>query len=232
MRKLSLAELLKNGLAFTVVSSIAIDAGLLLMQRIGVLNFSSDWYINAPLVVWVVIGIPVTIGLAERLLHQINIKPGPIVGFVEGKTSSAARKIKWNINGRETTLLAQVMPFIFENPLPSGAKPPFGEKPIVNRPVAWIVPVYDNQVIIREKELCAFLEAASKRTKHQFSRRYWTETRRPPLYRPKYEAFMRLLTEAGLVEGRHTHGRASGRLITHPRHAITFLKHESRFCIK
>jgi hypothetical protein len=225
MRKLSLAELLKNGLAFTVISSLAIDAGLLLTQRIGMLNFSSDWYFNAPLVVWVVIGIPVTIGLAERLLYQINVKPGPIVSIAAGGPAPTARKIKWNINGREKTLLAQVMPFIFENPLSS-------QKPIETRTVAWIVPIYGNRVIIREKELRAFLEISANRSKYQFSRRYWTETRRPPLDRPKYEAFMRLLTEAGLIEGRHAHGRASGRLITHPRHAITFLKHESRFCIK
>ena len=225
MRKLSLAELLKNGFAFIAVSATAIDAGLLLTHRMGVLAVKPDWYINAPLAIWTVIGIPITISLADRLLHQINIKPGPIIGFTEGGSAPVVRKIKWNINGRENTLLAQVMPFIFENPLPP-------EKPVVNQPVAWIVPVYDNQVIIREKELLAFLEVASKRTKHQFSRRYWTEIRRPPLYRPKYEAFMRLLTEAGLIDGRHTHGRASGRLITHPRHAITYLKYESRFCIK
>ena len=225
MRKLSLSELLKNGFAFTVVSATAIDAGLLLTQRIGMLEVKPDWYLNAPLVIWTIIGIPITIGLADRLLHQINIKPGPIIAFTEGGAAPVARKIKWNINGRENTLLAQVMPFVVVDYRSS-------EKTTVYRPAAWIVPINNNQVIVREKELHAFLEVASKRPNHQFSRRYWTETRRPPLYRPKYEAFMRLLTEVGLVEGRYAHGRASGRLITHPRHAITYLKYESRFCVK
>jgi hypothetical protein len=223
MRNLSLTQLLSTTAAFTLVSAGTADAALLLADRTGTLDVAGEWYINAPLGVWALAGIPVTIALAERLLHQINPKPRRITAFAEDEASPVIRAIGLTVNGRRNTLLASVSPFFVGNRLPQQ------ESPNVHRPVAWRVPVNNNEVIVRESELRAFLDIAFKRTKHQFSRSYWLKTRRPPLYRAKYDAFMRLLVESGLVEGRHTHGRASGRLVTQPRHAITYLKYESAF---
>ena len=223
MHKLSLRQLLSTTAAFTLVSAGTADAALLLADRTGTLDVAAEWYINAPLGVWALAGIPVTIALAERLLHHISPKPRRITAFAEDESSPVIRAIGLNVNGRRSTLLASISPFFVSDHRPQP------ENPTVHRPVAWRVPVNNNDVIVRESELRAFLDVVFKRTKHQFSRSYWLKTRRPPLYRAKYEAFMRLLVESGLVEGRHSHGRASGRLVTHPRHAITYLKHESAF---
>ncbi len=223
MRKLSLTQLLSTTVAFTVVSAGTADAALLLADRSGTLDVAAEWYINAPLGVWALTGIPVTIALAERLLHQISPPSRRITAFAEDESSPFIRAIGLTVNGRRSTLLASVSPFFVSD------RQPQPQSPAIHRPVAWRVPVNNNDVIVRESELRAFLDVVFKRSKHQFSRSYWLKTRRPPLYRAKYEAFMRLLVESGLVEGRHSHGRASGRLVTHPRHAITYLKHESAF---
>jgi hypothetical protein len=71
MKHLKLTELLKS------------DAGLLFLDRVGALDIPGNWYINAPLGVWALVGLPVTISLAERLVTLANHKPGRIVGFSE-----------------------------------------------------------------------------------------------------------------------------------------------------
>ena len=221
MRRLNLTQLLKNATAFTFITTITVDASLLLADRVGVLDVPGSWYVNAPLAVWMVTGIPTTIALAERLVHQVNPKPGRIIGFEEGAASPVMRAIGLNANGKRSTLLASVAPSIFGSTLP--------QEGAVYRPSVWYVPVGENRVIVRESELRAFLDVAARRDRYQFSRRYWLEKRRPPLYRDKYDGFMRLLVESGLVEGRRAQGRASGRLVTKPRHAVTYLKYESPY---
>lgn len=227
MRRLSLSELLKTSAAFTGVSATVVDAGLLLADRTGMVVVPGSWYINAPLAVWVAVGIPTTISLAGRLLRHVDPDPGQIKGYQENAPSPLLKWIGLFANGREAGLVAHTVPFIF-------GQGNFGretESREVYRPAAWKVPVNNNPVTVRESELRAFLEAAYRRDKYQFSRPYWTEKRRPPLDRGKYEAFMQLLTKSGLVEGRHSVGGASGRLVTHPRHAITYLKFESPYAV-
>jgi hypothetical protein len=218
MRKLDLTQLIKNTGAFTLISASAVNAGLLFADRAGLLNVRSEWYLNAPLGVWALVGIPVTINLASRIVHQVNPQPRRITGFSEG-ASPVIRKIPFNTQGKSSTLLAYAVPSIFGESIPEQHE---------YRPAIWHVPVEGNDVTVRESELRSFLEVCHRRQKYQFSRKYWTRRRRPPLYRPKYEAYMRLLTEVGLIEGRHGHGGASGYLITTPRYAITYLKHESK----
>ena len=222
MRRLSLTQLLKNTTAFAAVSASAVDAGLLLAHRTGMLDVPGDWYVNGPLAVWFLAGIPASISLAERVLQQINPRPGRIISFSDHAPSPVVRGISLHANGQRSTLLAHLAPTIFGEKLPEET---------VYRPAIWYVPVDDNQVVVRESELRAFLEAAHRRDAYQFSRNYWTQKRRPPLFRHKYEAFMRLLTESGLIEGRHIQGGASGRLVTHPRYAVTYLKFESTYRI-
>jgi hypothetical protein len=210
MKHLKLTELLKS------------DAGLLFLDRVGALDIPGNWYINAPLGVWALVGLPVTISLAERLVTLANHKPGRIVGFSESALSPAIRSIPFNVNGKNGVMLASSAPVVFNTKLPADD---------TYAPAVWHVPIDGNPVTVRKSELRAFLDGCHKRSKHQFSRRYWTRQRRPPLYRPKYEAFMRLLTESGLVEGRHDQGGASGYLVTFPHEAIMYLKYQSAYRI-
>lgn len=223
VKKLSLTELLKNSVAFTLVSASAIDAGLLFADRADLLNVPAAWYINAPLGVWAIVGIPVSISLAERIVNQVSHRPGRIAAISDA-SALPFRAIRLTANGRTSQLLTHIAPHIFGEALPTPQE--------VHRPAAWRVPIDDNDIIVRESELRAFLDGCDRRPKHQFSRPYWTERRRPPLDRPRYEAFMRLLSESGLVEGRHAQGGASGRLVTKPHHAITYLKFESVYAVK
>jgi hypothetical protein len=225
MRRLSLTELLKTSAAFTVVSASVVDAGLLLADNTGLVDVPTSWYYNAPLGAWVVVGVPTTITLAERLLRHVDPNPGQIRGYQENTPSPLLSLIGLKFGGKSAGLIAHTVPFLFEQQVKDAP----GNT--VYRPAAWRVPVNHNPVVVRESELRAFLDVAIKRDKYQFSRPYWTKRRRPPLDRGKYEAFMRLLTESGLVEGRHPTGGASGRLITHPRHAITYLKYESVYAV-
>lgn len=221
MKRMQLKELLKNVTAFAGVSAVAVDCGLLFADRAGMIDVPGDWYINGPLAAWSLIGLPVSIGLAGRILEQARARPdSQITAALEGAPSPRLSKIPIMANGRAGNLFASSAQSIF------GGQAEEGE---TYHPAAWKVTVEGVPLIIRESELRAFLDAASRRGKYQFSRRYWTKRRRPPMYRPKYEAIMMLLTRAGLVEGRHEQGRASGYLVTHPRHAITYLKYESPF---
>lgn len=223
VKKLSLTELLKNSVAFTLISASAMDAGLLFADRTDLLTVPHSWYFNAPLGVWAIVGIPVSISLAERIVNQVSPRPGRIA-TISDTSALPFRAIRFTANGRTGQLLTHIAPHIFGEALPIPQE--------VHRPVTWRVPIDGNDIIVRESELRAFLDGCSRRVKHQFSRPYWTERRRPPLYRPRYEAFMRLLSESGLVEGRHAQGGASGRLVTKPQHAITYLTKESPFAVK
>lgn len=220
MKKMQLNELLKNVLAFSAVSAAAVDCGLLFADRAGIVHVPADWYVNGPLAAWSLIGLPVSINLAGRILEQAKARPdSQIVPALEGAASPRLSKIPIMANGRAGQLFAFTVPRFFKAE----------EQTESYHPAAWRVSIEDATFVIRESELRAFLDVASKRGKYQFSRRYWCKKRRPAMYRPKYDAIMTLLTRSGLVEGRHDSGRASGYLVTHPRHAITYLKYESPF---
>lgn len=219
MRKLKLDELIKTAAAFTAVSALTVDGGLLFAEA-AIMDIPGEWYYIAPLGVWVLVGIPTTIALTERLLGQLDIKPGRIVGFADDGRAPFWRGIKFNAGGKSSTILASSAPHIFGETLPTGG----GERRAV-----WRVPVNGADITVREAELLSFLEICYKRHKHQFSRNYWLRTRRPPLWEGKYCAYMDLLTQAGIVEGRQF--GASGRLVCFPREAISFLKYESTFAI-
>lgn len=229
MRRLSITELLKTTAAFAVVSSVTIDAGLLLWDRSSrEVDIPGEWYINGPLLALVAVGTPATINLAGRMMGLIgNDRPGRIWGFQEATLSPLINKIAFWTNGKQGAMYAHTTPLIFGASLPTEAET---ERLGDYRPAVWRVPLGSETVVsVRESELRAFLDVAWKRDKYQFSRRYWTRSRRPPIWRGKYDAYMRLLQEAGLVEGRHSQGGASGRLVTFPREAITYLKYESQF---
>ena len=227
MRRLTLTQFLKTGAAYVGVSALTVDTGLLLADRLDLLKVPGAWYINAPLGAVVLVGIPASITLAARLIRQVDPNPGRISGFAEGSPSPLLRAIPFMANSQADTLFASSVPHIFGEEIQTTHG---GE----HRPAVWRVPVppEGSEVMVRESELRAFLDVAHHRAKYQFSRRYWTRQRRPPLWRVKYEAYMRLLTESGLVEGRSDNGGASGWLVTHPRHAITYLKFESGYAIR
>ena len=115
------------------------------------LDVPNDWYLNAPLAVWFVVSIPTTITLADRVIHQINPRPGRVLAFEENIPSPLLRAIPFNARGRRDKLLAAVAPNIFGETLPLD-----GER--VYRPAAWKVEVGDNRVTVRESELRAFLD--------------------------------------------------------------------------
>lgn len=218
MKRLSVIQLGKDIFAFAAVSGLGVDLSLLLAGRLG-WDVPGAWFINGPLLIWSAAAVPASIMLLERVWS--HVRPGPAVGIsgrLEG-ASAVVRSIPFNTNAQAGRLLASTMPA-----MGSGADLEPGE---VYRPAAWRVTKDGLTVTVRESELRAFLEAAAKRTSHQFSRPYWTRRRRPPLWRGQYEAYMLLLSSAGLVEGRQD--GASGRLVTLPRHAITYLKHESQY---
>lgn len=220
MRRMQLKELLKNVTAFAGVSAVAVDSALLLADRTGALDVPGAWYVNGPLAVWSLVGIPVSINLASRIVAQARAKPeSHITGSFEGAPSPRLSRIPLSANGRMAQIFANTAPSIFGRTIEEETY----------RPGMWRVTIEGVPVTVRESELRAFLDVAHKRAKHQFSRRYWTEQRRPPMYRLKYDGIMLLLSRAGLVEGRHESGRASGYLVTHPRHAVTYLKYESPF---
>jgi hypothetical protein len=221
MKKLSAVELLKATAVYAGLSATVADAGLLLVDRTTALDFPGSWYINAPLAAWVVVGLPVSIKLAERMWEQARGKAdSSITAGLEGEGANL-RKIPFFANGRKGAVFANsaASPFA-DGPEPDGP---------TYHPAVWRVTLQGTTVTIRESELRAFLEVAWKRGKHQFSRRYWTEHRRPPMYRLKYDCLMTLLVKAGLVEGRHEDGRASGRLVVFPREAVSYLKYTSQF---
>lgn len=228
MKRMQLQELIKNSAAFAGVSAVAVDCALLFADRAGLLSVPGEWYVNGPLAAWSLIGIPVSIGLAGRILEQAKARPDShISAALEGAPAPNLSKIPMMANGRAGHLFASSARSIFGR---DDLKGPGGSEPgETYHPAVWRVTIDGVPFVIRESELRAFLDAAAKRHKYQFSRRYWTEQRRPPLFRGKYDALMMLLTRAGLVEGRHEQGRASGYLVTHPRHAVTFLKYESPF---
>jgi len=222
-QKLELGQLIKNAVAYAGISAITAETTLLLIDNVSNLDFSAGWYYNIPLAVWSAAGIPVSIALAGRLKHQVDVTAGQIWGFQEGD-GPGRRAIPITAGGQPRgTILASTMASIF------GEKMPAEEETPEYRPAVWKVPAGESVVSVRESELRAFLDTAWKRNKHQFSRRYWTEKRRPPLWRGKYDAYMRLLVETGIVEGRHASGGASGRLVLFPREAIWYLKYESQF---
>lgn len=221
MRRLQLKQVIKNWAAYITVSSVTIDAAFLLADQTGMADVPGSWYVNAPLAAAVLVGTPATFTLASRIIRQIDPNPGRITAFEEGGPSPLSRWIPFTANGRTGRTLAHGVKSAFGETLPE-------ERPSY-RPALWIVPIEGLDIKVRESELRAFLDVAWRRDKHQFSRRYWTRRRRPALYRPKYEAFMRLLCDSGLVEGRHEQGGASGRLLAFPREAVTFLKYESAY---
>lgn len=226
MRRLQLTQLAKSAAAFGLASAATVDAWLGLAHVAGYYEVPARWYLTAPLAAWALAGTPLTFHLAERLLETAYNKPGPITAFetsLPGQLDGGRRAIPYLKNGRQGTLLAHAVKSIL-----GGEEPP--PAPPRRTMAAWRVPVGDGSAVtIGERELLAFLELAARRRKYQFSRRYWTERRKPPMPRPRYEALMQLLTSAGLVEAR-TAG-ASGWLVGNlkPHNAVSYLKYESAY---
>jgi hypothetical protein len=223
MRKTNLTQLAKAAGAYVVVSGLTVDTALALADSARLYDVPGAWYLHGPMLAYVAAGVPLSISLAERALKTIDDRPGAIVADVEGN-GPARRGIPFTARGKPGTLFASTVASIFDHQEVEDSK---GRE---RRPAVWHVPVGDdNWVTVRESELRAFLDTAYKRKKHQFSRNYWTKSRRPALWEVRYSAFMRLLTEAGLVEGRAF--GASGRLVMFPREAIMYLKYESQFAV-
>lgn len=217
MKKLSLKRLLTGSVAFAAVSATTTDALLLFADNSGMIEVPGSWYLNTPLLAWGLVGLPLSFALAERIYAEVSPRPPRITGFLEGAPSPLLRGIALTRNGRQSTLLASATKSIFGEQLPDSGD--------AYHPAAWRV----NDLVIRESEIRAFLDGVAKRSKYQFSRNYWCKRRRPPIVRDRYEAYLHLLVSSGLVEGRHQTGGASGYLVTTPRHAVTYLKHESTY---
>ncbi|MEM7343593.1 MAG: hypothetical protein AAF485_05075 [Chloroflexota bacterium] len=223
MKKLSLNELLKNSAAFTLVSGTTIDAGLLFVDLAGPVDIHNSWYLSAPVGIWALAGVPISINLVGRMFNQVNSQPQRITAFTEGSPSPLSRAIPIKAAAGSATLFTNTVQSIFSESV--------SDEPPVYRPTVWHVPIDDDDedtVIVREAELHTFLDACWTRQngrKSTFSRNYWVHTRRPPLPRRKYEAYLKLLSETGLIEGRQ--GGASGRMVTKAQHALTYLKYES-----
>jgi len=210
-KKFNLSQFIQNSIAFGFTSALGVNSWLYLAGQSGIIKTYPGLYLVGPVVVWAIASIPISISLLERISQ--NIRPAAIqpVGI------DNSRSIPWIRNGQSTTLLASTVRFVVGN-----------HDPVPNRLIGWRVPDQSgNVIIVYPNELERFLEQAARRGKYQFSRRYWTEFRRPALSRLKYDAYMRLLHEAGLIGGRQT--GASGFLVTKPHYAITYLKNESRY---
>jgi len=87
VRRIELKQALKNWGAYITVSSVTADMALLLADRTGMLDVPGGWYLNVPLGAAVLVGIPATRALANRILTQADPKPGRVVGFEEGGPS-------------------------------------------------------------------------------------------------------------------------------------------------
>jgi hypothetical protein len=222
MAKFSFGQYAKTAGAFVVTTTVGAEFLLGVADGQEWLDPGS-WYTHAPMLIIGAACLPASIALFERMLQLANPKPGRIRAHVTDANGGIARKIPYNKHGRPGVLLANTVPFKL-------GEPKQRERRDLG-PMFWSVPVAtdqgENTFTVHEKELREFLEAASRRKQHQFSRRYWTERRRPPLLRPKYEAMMRLLQECGLVEGRHADGRSSGRLVLFPRECMMIVKNSS-----
>lgn len=219
MRKISVGQLLKTAGAYGLLSAVTVDSALLLTARLGLADVPGSWYINGPLCCWVVGGLPASIALSERLLTVARGHQHTKITSYEDSPGVKLRGIPIFSGRQKSMTFSHTAETIFKT----------GESAPEHRPAAWDVPIADNLITVREGELLQFLRLASKRHKYQFSRRYWCERRRPPIPRQNYEAYMSLLTGAGLVDGRHPQGGASGRLALHPRAAVFYLKNESPY---
>jgi hypothetical protein len=204
-----------------LVSASAIDAGILMFDITDVLPADGSWYLVGPLAIWTAAGTAASFALFNRLMHQIEAPQTKISAQLIDEGGSG-RRIPWYKNGQTTTLLTSVAPWRIAQPE--------AEARSVRR-VQWEVPVETMngqvEVLVSEPELKAFLEVAYNRSTYPLSRRYWTKKRKPPLWRPRYEAYIKLLDSAELIEGRYD--RASGRLRLHPRQAVLLLRNASGY---
>lgn len=223
MRRLKVSETVKVYATLVGVGTLTIDAALLLASRAGY-HVPGSAYIDVPLAAIALAGVPASISLFERFLAQVGQQRASVQGFEDSTGAPVLRQIKLALSGKPAgTMLAHSVPFLF-----GGGEQP--EQPVTRKPAAWWITLDGVPVTIREAELRAFLDVAYKRNKYQFSQNYWTRDRRPPMDRRRYDALMYLLTSAGLVDGRLA--GASGRLLAPPRHAITYLKFESRYRVQ
>jgi len=216
MRKLQTTQLLKAAGSYGIAVTITADTWLLFLDNSGLLAVESNWYYNVPLAAIGLAGIPVTISLAQRLLDTAYKRPGQITPLVT-ESNGYTRSIPFNRNGKPGTLLTHVSAAIWGEPDPG---PELG----VSRQVSWQVPLESGDTVrVGERELQRFIELCDRRKKYKFSMRYWTEKRKPPMPRKKYDGFMHLLTSAGLIEARQS--GASGYLVggLKPRHAMQYL---------
>lgn len=221
MRKFQLKDFMKSASAFWLVSASGIDSAILSLDRLGWLRAESGWYVTGPLAAWALVSLPLSIALFERMRDSAYKHPADIKPIVTDG-SATARAIPWHKPSGTSTIFANVAKSIF------GADP---EPPTAPKITGWQVPIDDTCITVGEKELTKFLELCDRRPRYKFSRRYWTERRRPPMPLTKYNAVMELLTTSGLVEARQA--GASGWLVggLRPHNAITYLKHESQWRI-
>ncbi len=221
MAKLDLTEMVKEAAILTVTGAMGVDGLLASAEVFGLLDIPARWYLGAPLLGVSAIFLGTALRAGDRIWDKIE--PRRIVGFSEPGPRPQLRSIPFaHFGGRTGQIMANTVRTIWDDGpamLPAQVE--------THHSMVWKVPAGENWYTIRESELLAFLEVAVSRDKYQFSRRYWTERRRPPMYRPRYEAIMKLLGSANLIDGRG--GRASGVLKTTPRHALTYLKYESQY---
>lgn len=232
-KKFSFTEFAKVSGALVLSSSALADGGLYLADYLRLLRAAPGDYIAGPIFIVTLASLPATLRLASKLADIVSPANRPIIAYADGP-GPRLREIPINGGNFTGSILASVAPSLFtQSKAPTGLNAPAEKERINYTPsVFWRVPVDETTVTIREAELMTFLEVAYKRSKHQFSRNYWLKTRRPRMWRAKYEAFMKLLTSAGLIDGRHEQGGASGRLNIFPREAVRYLKYESQFAIR
>jgi len=218
MRKLSTIQLLKASLSYGIAASFTIDSWLLLLDRTGLLEVQPGSYLNAPLAVMAIGGIPVTISLFQRLLDTSYRQPDNHIKPVVTSSNGIDRHIPFTSGSTTGTILASVQRSIFGNP-----------PEVLNQKhrIDWSVPVGEQSVMVTESELKTFLEIAHRRDKYQFSSVYFCRKRRPRLSEARYNAYMKLLESAGLIQDR-TSG-SSGTMVTFPNEAMMVLKHNSGF---
>lgn len=213
-KRLSIGQLVKEVGAFAGAATVCVDGAMLFGRLTGLAVVEPVWYVAAPVGIVSAFSGTLAIHLAVRSVRRADVLPGQISGRLQ-RFGPGVRGVDLGGGGRVFGLLAR------------NAVGPDGGESERYFPAVWRVPMDDQLVRVRESELRAFLEVCYKRRKFQFSRNYWTKQRRPPMNELRYNAIMRLLVEAGIVENR-VRG-ASGRLVLFPQEAVMFLKYESGF---
>jgi hypothetical protein len=166
------------------------------------------------------------IALFKRLMAEIE-PPDQTIRIGSVATRSNGRVIPWHRNGETTNVMALTAP----SALRHLETQPAQQLPERSADLYTVPTLNADGTVVRvemsAREVLAFLDEAWRRNSYQFSRRYWTQERRPPLGRQEYQAYVRLLDSAGLIAGRGS--GASGWLAYTPRQALLQLRNTSQF---